>query len=416
VNSETLVLDAAAHPADLVRELRELIPAGGSVSERVAEIIAEVRAGGDAAVLEHTRRLDTGGAVPLPLRVPAETLRDAGERLAPELRESLELAIENVSAVARATLTAPRTVSTRGAEVVVREEPVARAAVYVPAGRAPYPSTVVMGVATARAAGVGEVAVCAPPGRDGEVDGIVLGACALLGAQTVYRMGGAHAIAALAWGTESVEGVEVIVGPGNLWVQEAKRQLSGEVGIDSFAGPSDLLILADPGSDPEPLALDLLAQAEHGPGTLVLAASSSVELLADLAARLQSGPESDAVARLVELAAMADGLALAQSFAPEHLQLVGPQAEALADRVTHAGCVFLGAGAGTAFGDYVAGSNHVLPTGGAARFASALSARTFRRTFTQVRITDPAALARAAAPLARAEGFELHARSMEIRA
>jgi histidinol dehydrogenase len=237
----------------------------------------------------------------------------------------------------------------------------------------------------------------------------------MAGANGVYRMGGAQAIAALAYGTRSVPAVDVIVGPGNLWVQEAKRQVSGAVGIDSFAGPSDLLVIADPGSAVEPIALDLLAQAEHGPGTLVLAASTSTEFLRAVAARLEPEAETGAVCRLIELADDDAAWQLAQAFAPEHLQLIGAGCEQLAGRLTTAGCVFVGAASATAFGDYVAGSNHILPTGGAGRFASALSARSFRRTFTEVRVTDPAHLARAAAPLARAEGFELHARSMEAR-
>ena len=205
------------------------------------------------------------------------------------------------------------------------------------------------------------------------------------------------------------------VGSLDISHRHAKHQLSALVGIDGFAGPSDLLVIADPDSDPEPIVLDLLAQAEHGPGTLVLGASTSLALLEALAERLLRAPETGAIARLIEVADERQALALAQAFASEHLQLIGPEAESLAPRTTHAGCVFVGAAAATAFGDYIAGSNHILPTDGAARFASALSARSFRRTFTEVRITDPAMLARAAAPVARAEGFELHARSMEIR-
>jgi histidinol dehydrogenase len=292
---------------------------------------------------------------------------------------------------------------------------VARAAVYVPGGRAPYPSTVVMGVVTARKAGVADVAVCAPPGQGGDIDSVVLAACKLTGASAVYRMGGAQAIAALAYGTESIAPVAVIVGPGNLYVQEAKRQVFGQVGIDGFAGPSDLVVIADAGSDHEPLALDLLAQAEHGPGTLTIGISTSQQLLQRLAERIDTVPDSGAVAALVQCADAEQALQLAQEFAPEHLQLVGHDSEALAPRVTHAGCVFVGPAAGTAFGDYIAGSNHVLPTNGAARFASALSPGHFLRSFSEVRIRDASGLARAAAPVARAEGFELHARSMEAR-
>jgi histidinol dehydrogenase len=415
VRSERLTLGAGADPAELVAGLRELIPAGESVAGGVAAIIADVRSRGDEAVRDYTARFDTGGAPTLPVQVPAAAVAAAGAALAPELRAGLSLAIANVRAAAAAGIHSDHVVRLPAAEITLREAPVQRAAVYVPGGRAPYPSTVVMGVVTALAAGVPEVAVCAPPGPQGEIDPVVLGACDLTGATRVYRIGGAQAIAALAYGTASVEPVDVIVGPGNLWVQEAKRQVSGEVGIDSFAGPSDLLVIADPGADPGPIALDLLAQAEHGPGTLVIAASTSSELLDALAAALTSEPESGAVCRLVELRDPDLGLPLAQVFAPEHLQLIGQLAEQLAPQITRAGCVFVGAAAATAFGDYIAGSNHVLPTGGAARFASALSVRSFRRSFTEVRITGAPALARAAAPLARAEGFELHAKSMEAR-
>jgi histidinol dehydrogenase len=401
--------------AALVGRLRTLIPGGASVAEAVAEIIADVGARGDQAVLEYTQRFDTGGMWALPLEVPASALQAGVEQLAPELRDAIALASANVGEVAVAAVNPDRTVELAGGSVTVREAPVQRAAVYVPGGRAPYPSTVVMGVVTARAAGVAEVAVCSPPGRAGEIDEVVLAACALTGADRVYRMGGAQAVAALALGTESVTSVDVIVGPGNLYVQEAKRQLSGHVGIDSFAGPSDLLVIADPGAAAAPIGLDLLAQAEHGPGTLVVAASTDEALLETLRAGVELQTDTGARLALVLLDNSEQALELAQAFAPEHLQLIGPQAEALAPSVSHAGCVFVGAAAGTAFGDYIVGSNHILPTAGAARFASSLSPRSFRRTFTEVRVTDPDTLARAAAPLARAEGFEFHARSMEAR-
>jgi histidinol dehydrogenase len=245
---------------------------------------------------------------------------------------------------------------------------------------------------------------------------VILGACHLTGVSEVYRMGGAQAIAALAHGTASIQPVDVIVGPGNVYVQEAKRQVSGVVGIDSFAGPSDLLVIVeDDVTDLEPIALDLLAQAEHGPGTLVVGVSTSPGVLGRLAERLDGQESRSAVIRLVHAPSIEDALALAEAFAPEHLQLVGAAAEAVAPRVTRAGCVFVGPEAGTAFGDYIVGSNHVLPTHGSARFASGLSAAQFRRRFTQVRVREPGSLARAAAPLARAEGFELHAQSMEAR-
>jgi histidinol dehydrogenase len=409
-------LELTGDPAAAARRVRALVPSPGSVQDAVAEIIAQVRGQGDAAIAGYTRRFDTHNAEPGALRVDLEALASAALGLEPDLAAGLKEAIHNVGVVAAAWREEnDRVVELGRHRVTLRTAPVARAALYVPGGRAPYPSTVVMGVVTARAAGVHEVAVCAPPGEDGELHPVILGACQLTGAREVYRMGGAQAIAALAYGSESVTPVDVIVGPGNLYVQEAKRQVSGQVGIDGFAGPSDLMVIADDGADPDLLGLDLLAQAEHGPGTLVIGVSSSVGLLDAIEAQLSQGGDTGAVAVLVHLAGTRAALALAQAFAPEHLELAGPAAEALAPEITAAGCVFVGAGAGTAFGDYIAGSNHVLPTNGAARFASALSPRHFRRSFTEVRIDDASALARAAAPVARAEGFELHARSMEAR-
>jgi histidinol dehydrogenase len=272
-----------------------------------------------------------------------------------------------------------------------------------------------MGVVPARLAGVEHIALAAPPQPHGDIDPVILAAAALTGASSVYRMGGAHAIAALAYGTETIRPVDVIVGPGNLYVQEAKRQVFGQVGIDGFAGPSDLVAVATHGADTDKLGLDLLAQAEHGAGTLVIAISDDDETLTALENHLQTGADTGAVTALVRARDPEHALALAEAFAPEHLQLMGTGAEALSDRVTRAGCLFVGANAGTAFGDYIAGSNHILPTNGAARFASGLTPEHFIRRFSEVRINDATELARSAAPLADAEGFELHAKSMQAR-
>ncbi|MBV9819167.1 MAG: histidinol dehydrogenase [Solirubrobacterales bacterium] len=412
-------LTLSGGPAALAAELRELVPPPESVRETVAEIIARVRASGDDALRFYTRELDTGGSTPSALRVPDAELDTAAERLSDELRAALRLAVGNVMRVAEPMVTRDQTVGFDGHDVRLREVAVDRAAIYVPGGRAPYPSTVVMGVVAARVAGVREIAVCSPPGSDGELDATVLGACRLAGASVAYRMGGAQAIAALAYGSETVSAVDVIVGPGNLYVQEAKRQVVGHVGIDGFAGPSDLILVAAAPAeelDAEALALDLLAQAEHGAGSIVIAISDSGELLNAFAERIESAPDTEAVVRLVQVSELEQALGISEAFAPEHLQLAGAGAEALADQVRHAGCVLVGAASGTAFADYVAGSNHVLPTNGAARFASALSPHHFRRRISEVRIGEGAsALARAAAPLARAEGFELHAESMEAR-
>ncbi|MGI8505283.1 MAG: histidinol dehydrogenase [Solirubrobacteraceae bacterium] len=406
----------AGDPSALAEELRGLVPAPDSVTDAVSEIIARVRASGDDALRYYTRQFDTGGSTPSALQVPDAELDTAAERLDADVEAGLRLAIANVTRVAEASLNADRSVSFEGHEVLLKEVPVGRGGVYVPGGRAPYPSTVVMGTVCARVAGVEQIAVCAPPGPDGEVNAVVLGACRLAGASVVYRMGGAQAIAALAYGTETVAPVDVIVGPGNLYVQEAKRQVFGQVGIEGFAGPSDLVLIADGACDPDLLALDLLAQAEHGVGSLVVGISTSAELVDQLGVRLAGAPDTGAQARLIAVSELEHALAVSEAFAPEHLQLAGAEAEALAQRVTTAGCVLVGMASGTAFGDYIAGSNHVLPTNGAARFASALSPLHFRRRFSEVRIGAGAAeLARAAAPVARSEGFELHARSLEAR-
>ncbi len=412
-------------PAAVAAHLRTLIPGAASVREQVGEILERVRSGGDEAVLDCTRRFDTAGAEPPPLRVSPEELDAAILSMPRELIAGLQVAIANVALVSEAGVGADVGVDLpQGQRIVLREVPVASAAVYVPGGRAPYPSTVVMGVVTARSAGVIDVAVCSPPGAGGDVDPVILGTCRLCGVERVYRMGGAQAIAALAYGTETIDPVDVIVGPGNLYVQEAKHQLSAIVGIDGFAGPSDLLVLLAAGTDERELrlsALDMLAQAEHGEGSLVVAVSPSravCDALATLLGELvlERPTVGEAAFAVAEVSSAGEALALANAFAPEHLQLIGPEVEALAPRVTAAGCLFVGPESATAFGDYVAGSNHVLPTSGSARFASTLSPRHFRRRMSEVRIGEGAArLAAAGAPIARAEGFEVHAESMEAR-
>ncbi len=414
---------AEGGPEGVVRRLRQIVPTSAELVRDVNAIVLKVQEHGDEALHELVRMHDTGGVEPQPLLVEQERLDAALKQLPLDVVAGLQVAIANVAEVAQLGVGAD--VSLRlpqGQSVTLREVPVQSAAVYVPGGRAPYPSTAVMGVVTARAAGVLDIAVCSPPGADGEIDAAILGTCRLLGVERVYRMGGAHAIAALAFGTATIRRVDVIVGPGNLWVQEAKREVAGIVGTDGFAGPSDLMVVLGDDVGLEAAALDLLAQAEHGPASLVVAVSPSQEVLERLLDLLGSltrddGREDLAVCVVIEVADMHEGIELANVFAPEHLQLMGVEAEQLASRVRSAGCLLVGEASATAFSDYVAGSNHILPTAGAARFASGLSPRHFRRRMSEVRI-DPAGagkLAAAGAPIARAEGFEWHARSMEAR-
>lgn len=426
VERVTLADSDIGAPALAAAHLRRLIGGVESVEEAVATIVSHVRAEGDEAVEEYTRRFDTDGAQPREICVAAHELDQALEAMPLDVVAGLQVAIANVARVADASIGAEQvTVElAQGHTVALREMPVSAAAIYAPGGRAAYPSTVVMGVVTARAAGVLDVAVCTPPGPSGEAHPAILAACRLCGVERVYRMGGAQAVAALAFGTESVGRADVIVGPGNLYVQEAKRRLSHVVGIDGFAGPSDLMVVFGADADPRLVALDLLAQAEHGPGSLVAGVSSSRAALDAVAAAIEHELVGGAIELepdacvLIETSTPAAAVALANEFAPEHLQLVGAAEEALAIKVRTAGCLLLGRNGATAFGDYTAGSNHVLPTGGAARFASALSPRHFRRRMSVVEIPDRAAakLAKAGAPIAEAEGFPFHALSMRARA
>jgi len=408
----------------IVRE-RQAVRRDADLTEPVRAIVDEVRSGGDAAVLRLTERFDRAELRPDQLRVPPAEIEAAVSFLEPAVLQGLRTAIRNVRTVVDAQLHEAVSVALpEGQRVEVTEVPVARAGVYVPGGRAPYPSTLIMCAVTAAAAGVGEVAACAPPGPGGDAHPVILAACSLCGVNEVYRMGGAQAIAALAYGTESVRPVDVIAGPGNAYVQEAKRQVVGRVGIDGIAGPSELVVVASIGADPELIALDLLAQAEHGADSLLVVISDHPDLLEEVVAKVEgmaparSSVPPDAELVVLRAADVREALRLAEDFAPEHLELTGGEASALADRVTRAGCVFVGNAAATAFGDYVAGSNHVLPTGGAARFQSALSAATFRRRMARVSLPEGAAarLAPAGAALARAEGFPVHAESMERRA
>jgi histidinol dehydrogenase len=414
---------AALGSAGVAARVRELIPSVQEVAGEVRKIVAEVHQGGDKALLELTSKLDLRGADSPPLLVSDAQLDEAIKAMPREVIAGLQVAIANVAEVAAAGVEPDSSVQLpQGHTVALREIPVDCVAVYVPGGRAPYPSTAVMGVVSARAAGVLEVCVCSPPRADGEIDPLILGTCRLLGVQRVYRMGGAQAIAALAYGTETVQRVDVVVGPGNLYVQEAKRQLSDRIGIDGIAGPSDLVIAFGADADLRLIALDLLAQAEHGAGSLVVAICPQQETLDALEGELQRLRSDRPDLELAAYASICSGdaaaaVSIADAIAPEHLQLIGAELESRSRSIRHAGCLFVGAGSATAFGDYVAGSNHILPTGGAARFSSVLTPRCFRRRMAEVRIDPDSArkLAAAGAPIARAEGFELHARSMEAR-
>jgi len=389
----------------------------------VARILQRVADDGDAALIALTRALD-GVSAPM-IEVPRSTIDASPATLAPDVRAALERAIGNLEHVHAAALPRPIVVhSEPGVVVTLRPDPLARVGVYAPGGRAAYPSSVLMGVVPARVAGVGEIVVCSPPGPDGVPSTAVLAACALAGAHRVFALGGAQAIAALACGTATVPAVDRIVGPGNAWVTEAKRQVSARVAIDAPAGPSEVLVIADPDVEPARIARELLAQAEHDPDALAAAilldgsATAAAGVITALDAQIRNAPRrAIAAAALAARGAVmwtgddAAALAFAGALAPEHLLLAGPRSEALAPRVRNAGAVFLGAGASVAFGDYVTGGNHVLPTGGLARAFSGLSTLDYVR-WTSLQSIDAAAaasLAPAVTSLALTEGLPAHA-------
>jgi histidinol dehydrogenase len=389
----------------------------------VGPIGREVEDEGDAAVLRLTAKFDAPGVTLDSLRVDPADAEAALAVLYPGMRQALEAAAANVRQVAEAQLGEERTVQLpAGQEVTLREVPVRAAGIYAPGGRAAYPSSVLMCAIPARVAGVERIALASPPGPDGRLHQLVLAAAALCGVEEIYAMGGAQAIFALAYGTATIPPVDVIAGPGNAWVREAKRAVYGTVGIDSLAGPSELMVIAGHDSDPEWAALDLCAQAEHGPESpLVLAAVEEhvLEAIAALTERAAASRPSvaDAPLALVQVHEVEAAIDLANAYAPEHLELLETDATLLAERVTTAGCVFVGRHGATAFGDYIAGSNHVLPTGGAGRYAGPLGPGTFRRRISNVQVDEAAAreLAPHADALARAEGFPVHGESAMIR-
>jgi len=414
-----------AAPDELAVKLRDHFTEFEEGAVDVSGIADDVASKGDAALLELTARFDATEVEPTTLIVPLDEADDALEALDEEVEAALRIAVENVSMVAAAQLNEDERLVElpQGQTVLVGEVPVAAAGIYAPGGRASYPSTVVMGCATARVAGVERLVIVAPPGPDGKINPTTLAAASICGVDEIYAVGGAQAIFALARGTESIKPVDVIAGPGNDWVQAAKKTVFGEVGIDSLAGPSDLMVILDGNTDSRLAALDLCAQAEHGSESILLAVGPDDETLERLEAevkRIAAEQPSVKNCQLVTVAAPSSELAvdLANAFAPEHLQLMDESSAALASRIRTAGCVFTGPLTATAFGDYVAGSNHVLPTDGTGRIFGPLSPATFRRKTARVSL-DAEAARRLAGPLdalARAEGLPVHGMSATARA
>lgn len=425
-------LDAAAaeFAADfdaLVNARRE---ADADVARDVRTIVAAVRDEGDAAVAAYTKRLDGHDLHETGWRIePAECLA-AWQGLEPRLRDALELAAERIAAYHAKQVPEDRDeTDASGVRLGARWRPVDAAGVYVPGGRAAYPSSVLMNALPAKAAGV-ERLVMVTPTPKGQVNPLVLAAAHLADVDEIWRIGGAQAIAALAYGTERIKAVDVVTGPGNAWVAEAKRQLYGVVGIDMVAGPSEIVVVADGQNDPEWIAADLLSQSEHDPtsqsilftddGAFADAVATAVDLQIGMLSTAQVARTAwDANGAIIVVGSLEEAMPLVDRLAPEHLELAcdPDAARVLFDRVRHAGSVFIGRHTPEAVGDYVAGPNHVLPTGRRARFSSGLSVLDFmkRTSFLSCDQAALAAIGPAAVALAEAEGLPAHARSVALR-
>ena len=398
------------------------------VSRDVSAIIAAVRAGGDAALADYTRRFDRHDLDASGWRIERADCDRALAALAPDLRDALELAAARIRAYhAEQRPSDSARTDSAGVRMGARWGAVEAAGLYVPGGRAAYPSSVLMNAIPAKVAGVDRL-VMVTPTPDGVINPLVLAAAALAGVDEVWRVGGAQAIAALAYGTDRIRRVDVIVGPGNAWVAEAKRQLYGVVGIDMVAGPSEIVVVADRDNDPAWIAADLLSQAEHDPTSQSILFTDDAGFADAVATEVEAQLgrlQTEATARaswtdngaIVTVASLDEVPALSDRLAPEHLELAVADPQALFDRVRHAGSVFLGRHAPEAVGDYVAGPNHVLPTGRRARFASGLSVLDFmkRTSFIALDAAAIAAIGPAAVALARAEGLPAHAASVAAR-
>jgi histidinol dehydrogenase len=411
--------------------LDTIVPAGAGLAdaetrEAVADIIAAVRAEGDVALCRFQERFDRVTLAPADWEIPPSSWDEAAHRLAPEVREAMELAAERIRRFHAGQVEASRlSLEDDGTLLGTRVLPLDAVGVYVPGGTAAYPSSVLMNVVPARVAGVGDVIAVTPPG--GTTDA-VLAACAIAGVTRLFRIGGAHACAALAFGTATVPRVDKIVGPGNRWVAEAKRQLVGVVGIDMVAGPTEVLIVADGTADPAHVAADLIAQAEHDVDASAWLVTPEERLVTavdrELERQLGEAPRAGIARAALERHGVAvlvpdleTALAVANRKAPEHLELLTADADRWLEAVRHAGAVFVGGATPEPVGDYVAGPSHVLPTAGTARFASPLGVYDFVKRTSVVRYSA-ARLARDAAAiqaLARAEGLHGHAEAVRVR-
>jgi histidinol dehydrogenase len=409
------VLDAReTDPRELVDQFRR---AGGFLSEKVREaarrIVANVRDRGDEALLEYTERFD--GVRLEKIRVPLEEMKRARTTLSQEVEESFRVAVENVRLFHKHELDRPFETSRNGATTGQRVRPVKRAGIYVPGGHGAYPSTLVMAAVPAQVAGVEEIPVCVPPSRDGRISSHVLAVAGLLGLEEIYAVGGAQAVGAMAYGTESIPPVNKIVGPGNDYVTAAKLEVFGYVGVDAPQGPSEVLVIADVGAFPKRVAYDLMAQAEHLSGASAVLLTPSVELVRSVEPLLSGEPAE--LITLVQVRDAAQAVEIANIYAPEHAHVISEDPEAILQDLDAVGMVAIGDFSPVALSDYAAGPSHALPTGGTATWASPLGTHDFTVRTNYIHYTPEAlaSLGPHVERLARLEGFENHAGSVGVR-
>jgi histidinol dehydrogenase len=422
-----LATTAPSFEADF-RALLSRATTAPELAETVRAIITRIRTQGDAALVDLTNQFDRVNLGIADLQITPAQITAATTSIPPALLEALSLAATRIEAFHRAQRpTDLEFTDSAGATCGLRWGPLDAVGIYVPGGKASYPSSVLMNAIPARVAGVPRIAMCVPA-PDGILNPLILAAAQLAGVNEIYRIGGAQAVAALAYGTELIPPVDRITGPGNAYVAEAKRQVFGQVGIDSIAGPSEVLILADATNNPAHIALDLLAQAEHDEAAQSILITDNADFAAAVSAAVEQALET-LPRRAIAAASWAahgaiilvrdwqEATTLANRIAPEHLQLMLPNPASIFTNIRHAGAIFLGRNCPEAIGDYIAGPNHVLPTAGTARFASGLSVYDFLKRTSWVSLTDAAftALAPAAIALATAEGLTAHAGSIAIR-
>lgn len=399
------------------------------VQQIVAEILREVRARGDAALLDYTARFDRWTpATPADLELPRARLEQAWNAIPAEQRQALEAAAERIRAYAEHQKLAGWSYRDPDGTLLGQQvTPLDRAGLYVPGGKAAYPSSVLMNAIPAKVAGVTELIMVVPT-PDGELNELVLAAAHVAGVDRAFAVGGAQAVAALAYGTETIPGVDKIVGPGNIYVATAKRAVFGQVGIDMVAGPSEILVICDGGTDPDWIAMDLFSQAEHDEDAQSILVSWDAGFLDRVAASIDRLLPTMERAPIIEAALRArgalilardldDAIAVANHIAPEHLELSVADPESIVGRIRHAGAIFMGRYTAEALGDYCAGPNHVLPTSRTARFSSPLGVYDFQKRSSLIMASaeGSARLARTASVLARGEGLTAHARSAEYR-